>query len=284
MHRVIDNLHKADRTLQPLEPVVSPELDALIPDQTLLDPERPIDPDELVTQFVPKEAQEPVPQRLIGFGAVAIILALLAVAWRWTPLNEWVNLGSLVAFAHGLEALPFTPVAVVASYIIGGMLMVPVMLLIAVTGIVFGPFYGSIYAITGSLLSAAVAYEAGRRLGRDTVRRLLGPRINGLSRRIAKRGILAVMIIRTLPVAPFTIVNIVAGASHIRFRDYLIGTFLGMLPGIVVTVTFAHHLAETVRNPSMGTVSVLVVVALLLFGFAITLQRLLSGKENPGVR
>jgi phosphatidylserine/phosphatidylglycerophosphate/cardiolipin synthase-like enzyme/uncharacterized membrane protein YdjX (TVP38/TMEM64 family) len=284
LHQTIDSMRKAGRILQPLEPAVSPELDALIPDQALLDPERPIDPDELVAQFVPKEERQPVPRRLVGFGTAAILLALLAVAWRWTPLSEWVNLGSLVAFAHGLEALPFTPVAVVASYVIGGMLMVPVMLLIAVTGIVFGPFYGSIYAIGGSLLSAAVAYDAGRRLGSDTVRRLLGPRINGLSRRIARRGILAVVIVRTLPIAPFTIVNIVAGASHIRFRDYLIGTFLGMLPGIIVTVTFGHHLAETVRNPSVGTVSVLVMVALLMFGLAMVLQRLLTGKENAGAR
>jgi phospholipase D1/2 len=284
LHRAIDSLQKPGRTLQALDPMVSPELDALIPDQTLFDPERAIDPDELVEQFVPKESRQPVPRRLIGFGSVAIVLALLAVAWRWTPLHEWVNLGSLVAFAHELEGLPFTPIAVVASYVIGGLLMVPVMLLIAVTGIVFGPLLGTIYAIAGTLMSAAVTFEIGRRLGRDTVRRLLGPRINGLSRRIARRGILAMVIIRTLPVAPFTIVNVVAGASHIRLRDYLIGTFLGMLPGIGITVTFVHHLAEAVRNPSMGAVSVLVAVAVLLIGFAMALQRLLAGKERAEAR
>jgi uncharacterized membrane protein YdjX (TVP38/TMEM64 family) len=199
-------------------------------------------------------------------------------------LHEWVNLASLIAFARHLEAMPFTPVAVVACYVIGGLLMVPVMLVIAVTGIVFGPLYGSLYAIAGSLLSAAVSYGLGWWLGRDTVRRLLGPRINGLSRRIARRGIPAVVIIRTLPIAPFIIVNLVAGASHIRFRDYMIGTFLGMLPGIAITVTFVHHLAETVRNPSMGTISVLVALVALLIGFAMALQRLLAGKENLGAR
>ncbi|MEN3293319.1 MAG: phospholipase [Burkholderiales bacterium] len=284
LHGTIDALQKQGRTLQAIEPIVSPELDALVPDQTLLDPERPIDPDELVAQFVPKEARQPLPRRLIGIGSLAVVLALLAVAWRWTPLREWVNLASLVAFARGLDSLPFTPIAVVASYVIGSLLMVPVMLLIAVTGIVFGPFYGFIYAITGALLSAAVSYGIGYRLGRDTLRNLLGPRINGLSRRIARRGILAMVVIRTLPIAPFTIVNVVAGASHIRFRDYLIGTLLGMLPGIAITVTFAHHLAETIRNPSLGTVSVLIVVVALLIGLAIALQRLLAVKERVEAR
>jgi phospholipase D1/2 len=284
LHGAIDALQKQGRTLQAIEPMVSPELDALVPDHMLLDPERPIDPDELVAQFVPKEERQPLPRRLIGLGSLAVVLALLAVAWRWTPLREWVNLASLVAFARGLDSLPFTPLAVVASYVIGGLLMVPVMLLIAVTGIVFGPFYGFIYAITGALLSATVSYGIGHRLGRETLGRLLGPRINGLSRRIARRGILAMVIIRSLPVAPFTIVNVVAGASHIRFRDFLIGTLLGMLPGIAITVTFVHHLAETVRNPSMGAVSVLVVVVALLIGVAMALQRLLAVKERAEAR
>lgn len=280
LHGAIESLQQPGRSLRVLEPNVTPELETLIPDQAMFDSERPIDSDKLVAQFVPEEVHKPVPRRLIGLGTLAIALALLAVAWRWTPLREYVNLESLIGLARGLESLPFTPVAVVASYVVAGLLIIPVMLLIAVTGIVFGPVLGTVYAIAGTMLSAVVTYGIGSWLGRDTVRRLVGPRINRLSKRIAKRGILAMMVVRTLPVAPFTVVNVVAGASHIRFRDYLIGTLLGMLPGIAITVTFVHHLAEAVRNPSMGTVTVLAVVAGLLIGFAILLQRVLAGKER----
>lgn len=280
MHDAIQALQRSERTLKILEPTVAPELDALIPDQALFDPERPIDPDELVAQLVPKDARRPVPGRLIGLGLVAVMLALLAVAWRWTPLREWANLASLLDLARSLEALPFTPVAVVASYVIAGLLVVPVTLLIAVTGIVFGPVTGAAYAIVGTLLSAAATYGLGRWLGRDTVRRLLGARINRLSRRIAKRGILAMVVVRMLPIAPFTVVNVVAGASHLSFRDFMIGTLLGMSPGIVITVTFVHNLAEAVRNPSVGTVTILAGIVALVIGFAIGLQRLFADKKN----
>lgn len=276
----IDALRNQGRTLLPFNPTVAPELDALIPEQALFDPERPIEPDELVAQFVPKDARKPVPRRLIGIGLLAVALALLAIAWRWTPLREWINLASLISMAEGLDELPFTPLAVVASYVLAGLLMVPVTLLIAVTGIVFGPIAGSGYALAGTLLSAAVSYAIGAWLGRDTVRRLLGPRINRLSRRIAKRGILAMMVIRVLPVAPFTVVNIVAGASHIRFRDYLLGTLFGILPGIIITVTFIHNLAEAIRNPSAGTLAILAVVIAALIAFAAFLQRLLTRKSD----
>ncbi|MDQ9171588.1 VTT domain-containing protein [Oxalobacteraceae bacterium R-40] len=283
MHRAIEALQSPGRSLQVLNPVVTPELDALIPDQAFFDPERPIDPDELVAQFVPKDARKPVPKRLIGLGLLAITLALLAIAWRWTPMREWINLDSLIGLARSLENMPFTPIAVVGSYVLAGLLMVPVMLLIAVTGIVFGPLWGMGYAVAGSLLSASVAYGIGMWLGRETVRRMLGARVNRLSRRIAKRGIIAMTVIRMLPIAPFTVVNIVAGASHIRFRDYLIGTFLGMVPGIFITVTFVHNLAEAVRNPSIGTVSVLAGVAILLISAAIFAKRMLTRKNDISI-
>ena len=280
LHAAVAALRHSERTLLPMDPVVVPELDVLIPEQALFDPEKPIDPDELVAQFVPTEARKPVPRRLIGVGLVALALILLAVAWRWTPLREWANLGALIGLARSLEDLPFTPIAVVASYVAAGMLMVPVMLLIAVTGIVFGPLYGSLYAIGGTMLSAAATYGIGHWLGRETVQKMLGPRINSLSRRIAQRGILAIVVVRMLPIAPFTVVNVVAGVSHIRLRDYLIGTLLGMLPGITMTVTFVHHLAEAIRNPSAGTVALLGAVALSIIALAMGLQRLLKRKED----
>jgi phospholipase D1/2 len=281
LHAAVAALQQPGRSLSVLDPVTTPDLEALTLDHAVFDPERPINPDELVAQFLPKDARKPVPRRLIGLGALAIVLALCAIAWRWTPLSDWVNLATLISLARSLDALPFTPLAVVGVYAAAGLLMVPVTLLIAVSGLVFGALHGALYAIAGSILSAVITYRLGKWLGRDTVRHLLGPRINRLSRRIAKRGILAMVIIRILPVAPFTIVNLVAGASHIGFRDYLIGTVLGMVPGIVLTVTFAHHLAEAIRNPSMETVVILAVVSALLIGSALGLQRLFARNESP---
>lgn len=282
LHEVIRLLHRPSRHLRIFEPVAMPEVDSLVPENALFDPEKPIEPEELVAQLVPKEAHKPLPRRMIGLGTFAIALVALALLWRWTPLGEWINLASLVELARKLETLPFTPVAVIVSYVFAGLVMLPIMLLIAVTGIVFGAVEGFFYALAGTLLSGATTYGLGRWLGRDTVRRLVGKRINRLSRHIAKQGILAMVIIRMLPVAPFTVVNMIAGASHIRFRDYMLGTLIGMLPGIALTVTFVHNLAQVIRNPSPGTIAVLAVVAVLLVGAAMGLQRVLGNKAKLG--
>lgn len=278
LHRTVELL-RSDRRLEVMDPAITPEMALLTVDNAVFDPERPIRPDELVAQFVPKDARKPVPQRLIGLGLLALVLGLLAVAWRATPLKDAVNLTSLVNLAEQLQSMPFTPVIAVVCFALAGSLLVPVILLIAVTGIVFGPFYGALYAIAGSVLSAAIAYGLGVWIGRETVRELLGARINRLSRRIAKRGILAVMVVRVLPVAPFMVVNVVAGASHIGLRDFLIGTLFGMTPGIVLTVTFSHHLAEAARRPTAGTIAVLVLVGLVLIAVALGLQKLFATRE-----
>ena len=280
LHETVAALQHSGRTLSIFEPQTTPELEALIPEQAMFDSEKPIDADELVEQFVPRDVHRPVPRRLIAFGAFAIALILLAVAWRWTPLRDMVNLASMIKLARSLDAMPYTPLAVIVGYVVAGLLMVPVSLLIGVTGIVFGPATGTLYALGGSLLSAIVSYGIGRWLGKDTVKRMLGPRVKRMHNYIVKRGIVAVAVIRLFPVAPFTMVNMIAGAFHIPFRDYLIGTTLGMAPGIIITVTFAHHLAEAVRNPSPGRIAVLAGVAILIIATAIGLHRVFERRAN----
>lgn len=271
--RTIDALYAWPRCLQDVAPSVAPELDALIPQQALFDPERPIDPGKLVATSVPREVHASLPWRFAGLVAVSLLLIALALAWRYTPMREQLNLPVLIGLVQRLRDLPATPLLVVLTYVVGGLLMVPVTLLIAATGIVFGFMPGALYALAGALASAGAGYALGALLGREVVRRLLGARINRLSRQVARRGILAMIVLRSLPLAPYSVVNVVSGASHIRLRDYLLGTTLGMLPGIVLTTAFAHNLVMAIRRPAPETLGVLVIVVLLLAGFGIGMRR-----------
>ena len=112
-------------------------------------------------------------------------------------------------------------------------MVVPVTAIIAVTVLAFGPILGFFYALLGMTMSALLTFWIGQLLGRQSIQRLAGARLNHLSRRLAQKGVVAVIIIRIVPVAPFTIVNLVAGVSHIRFRDFTLGTVLGELPGLL---------------------------------------------------
>lgn len=268
------------RTLLALEPSTGPENDETLSLGTLADPEQPISPQALVAHFMPQEESRSFVQRFAGLAIAVCVIAALALAWRWTPLSEYLNLGKLMQLAQVLKGLPFTSVAVLGAYVLAGLFMMPITLLIAVTGIVFGGPLGMAYALGGTLLNALATYAVGAGLGRETVRRMAGPRINALSRRMARQGLMAMVVLRLLPVAPFTLVNVIAGASHIRLRDYLLGTLLGMAPGIVLTVFFAHHVAQALRTPSLETYSVLALAGLLMVGLAWLLHRYLGRRET----
>ncbi|MBI4207549.1 MAG: VTT domain-containing protein [Betaproteobacteria bacterium] len=274
--KAIEALRGSGRTLQPIEPIVTADIDALVPDEALIDPERPVDPAKLVADFVPAEATRPAANRMARTAILVLVLAALAAAWRWTPLRDWLDVGLLVGMATMLEEAPFTPLAVVAAYVVAGLMVMPVTVLIAVTGIVFGPIVGALYALAGAVMSAAVTYAVGRHLGRDTVRRLAGARLNRISQRLGQRGLIAIVVVRILPLAPFTIVNIVAGASHIGLRDFILGTVIGMTPGILATVVFVDRILEAVRNPGVGTFVSLAVVASLLVAVVVMLRRRLA--------
>jgi uncharacterized membrane protein YdjX (TVP38/TMEM64 family) len=165
----------------------------------------------------------------------------------------------------------------IVAFVLGGLVAVPVTLMIVIAALVFGPAYGLACAVAGTIMSAALSYGIGRYLGRDTVRRLAGDRINRLSRKLARRGVVTVAAVRLLPIAPFTVVNMVAGASHIGIRDFLIGTLIGMLPGMCALTIFADSMFSALSDPMPANIATLIgIVALILMGFFVA-RRALRG-------
>jgi uncharacterized membrane protein YdjX (TVP38/TMEM64 family) len=133
--------------------------------------------------------------------------------------------------------------------------LVPTTLLVTATGVAFGPVLGPLYAMAGSLGAASTAFGIGRRLGFKRVDRLGGHRVLRITRRLKRNGILAVFIIRKVP-APFALVNMAVGASTIRFRDFLIGTFLGMLAMVVGLAGFGSQAIAAFHDPSPATIAI----------------------------
>ncbi len=263
----VDHLSQGERRLERLKPQTTPEVDALVPEAGLVDPERPIAADRMVDLFVPGEEAKPASGRLIAAGGMLLLMVGLAAAWRWTPLGEWLTLNQIQAFVGEFSGLPGTPLLVIALFVVAGLVSVPLTLLVVVSVVTFGPMLGGLYAHVGATLSALAAYAIGSGMGRSTVRRLAGSGINRLSRRMGKRGIATVIFLRIVPVAPFTIINLVAGASHISLRDFVIGTLFGLLPGIIALAAFTDGIQRTLRRPAdENLIWLAVVVAAILIG------------------
>ncbi len=281
-----DALAGSGRTLEPLDDPQESWLEMVVPEWKLVDPERPTAMEEFVEEVVAKDRDRSLSRRMdrrwLFLAAVLLAALALAAAWRWTPMHDWLTLTTLQGWGARLRGSIWAPFAVTAFFILGALLMFPVTLLILATALAFTPLAGFFYALFGSLASALVIYAIGRRLGRDTVRRLAGSRLNRLSQQLARRGLITVVVVRFLPIAPFSIVNLVAGASHIRFRDFLLGTLLGMAPGILGIILFEHSLVRAVRQPKAENFLIMAAVLLIIFGLGWLLRRWLFRKQAAG--
>jgi uncharacterized membrane protein YdjX (TVP38/TMEM64 family) len=137
--------------------------------------------------------------------------------------------------------------------VLGGLVVFPVLVLIAATAAALGPWLGFVTAFAGVLLSTLLLFMIGRFLGHERLQSLLGKRALRVQSRIVGKGVVAVALIRMVPIAPFSLVNVLAGASQLKLRDFLIGTVLGMAPGIVTMAALGAQIADFARNASWSS-------------------------------
>jgi len=160
----------------------------------------------------------------------------------------------------------------VLAFVAGGLIVFPVVVLIAATAAAFGPWIGLLTATAGVMASALVVFLIGRGLGRERLQTLLGARALRVQRRIVDKGVLAVAVIRMVPIAPFSIVNLLAGASQLRLFDFLLGTLLGMAPGLVVMAALGAQIADFARNASWGNALMLGLTIVLWVAVCLAVQ------------
>tara|TARA_R110000850_G_scaffold260612_1_gene387918 strand:- start:166 stop:846 length:681 start_codon:yes stop_codon:yes gene_type:complete len=177
--------------------------------------------------------------------SVLTLLLALGGLWQWLTVNDMVTVNSIrawVAAAPQWRDSSWAFALVTGVYVIALLVMFPLSILVAVTGLIFGPVWGFVYATLGTLASSVVSYAVGHRLGREVLMNYGGKHMNGLSRYLSRRGIRAMTVINLLPLAPFTLTNMMAGAFHIKFRDYMIGSTLGIVPGLAAVTLLGSQL------------------------------------------
>lgn len=181
--------------------------------------------------------------------ALAALLGLAAIAllWQWLAMNDLLNARTLYGLLQGSLAWRDTPWAgavVVVAYLAASLVMFPLSVLVVLTGLLFGPTWGFIYSLAGTLAGSVLTYWLGRRLGRDALLRYGGTRMQGLSRYLAGRGVRTMTLVSLLPLAPFTLTNMLAGAFRIRFRDFMLGTVIGTAPGLAAIILLSSQLGS----------------------------------------
>ena len=223
---------------------------------------------------ISKSKQRSARWLILGIGL--FIAAAAVVLWRYTPLAEWASPERVAEWMERVRTSPWAPVIVVGAFIVGGFIMFPLTLLITATAVVFSPAIAIILSLAGSIANAFALYLVGHRLMRNTMTHAFGSYVEKLRRALDRSGVIAVATVRMVPIAPFTLVNLAAGAIDVRLRDYLLGTILGLLPGTIALTAFGHQIRAIIDNPTPMNVGLLVAAVAGWILLSLGLQRLVS--------
>jgi phosphatidylserine/phosphatidylglycerophosphate/cardiolipin synthase-like enzyme/uncharacterized membrane protein YdjX (TVP38/TMEM64 family) len=236
------------------------------------DPERAVSAGELAAQAA--DSIWPTRKMPLAIGAIALIVVLAALAsLGFGPLDLGA---SLVDALETLGASEWRVPLFLAAFVVGSVVAVPILAMIGATVLVLGPGLGFACSAVGVLLAATTTFGIGRLVGREPLRRWLGQRVEKLEKHFTNRGIVAVALIRKVPVAPFTIVNMLVGAIGVRYRDFIVGTALGMIPGIAAFAFVSDRLFHAWREPTVQNVALTATAALVWIGIVLLVQKIFN--------
>jgi len=271
------------RCLRPIDDfLVPPEKDDLVMPE-IYDPAEAIDLDKLSLELLPVKSPDKTKGRLISIISAVCLFFGLAFLWRWTPLNEYLSPVFLISQLEQLKELPVAPLLTTLALALAMSVMIPLTLLVIVSALAFGAVQGFIYAFIAAVMSFSFSFWLGHTLGTRTLHQFAGNRVLSISEALGRRGFLSSLAMRLIPVAPFTIVNLVAGASHIRFRDYIAGSALGQIPGILLLVIGVNRFKASLDDPRFSIISssiaILTALILSIFYLAKKIRKKLEKKN-----
>ena len=247
----IDRLGRPGRTLSELQ--VAPPSEVAVTAASLADMERPVSMETLVQQLAPEpqpEVEAPVAFPWLKVVVGITIVAALTATWRFTPLAHIFTAQNVIDWFESFARHWWAPLLIVLAYTPASVVMFPRPVITLAAVVSFGAWAGFAFAMTGVLLASAAGYYAGRAFGRQTVRRIAGPKLNRLTQVLQRRGVIAITAVRLVPLAPFIVESMVAGAIHMKLWQLTVGTFLGMLPGTLMATVLGDAIESALQDPS----------------------------------
>jgi uncharacterized membrane protein YdjX (TVP38/TMEM64 family) len=151
---------------------------------------------------------------------------------------------------------PWGQVLFVAIYVVATVLLIPGSALGLGAGALFGVVRGSLLVSLASTIGATCAFLLGRHLARDWVAKKLERHASfaAIDRAVADEGWRIVFLTRLSPVFPFTLLNYAFGLTRVSLRDYVLASWIGMMPGTVMYVYLGSlaraGVAERQRTPA----------------------------------
>lgn len=192
---------------------------------------------------------------------ILLLLVLIAGIALAVIYREQFDAAALEAWVR--EAGPAGPVLFMLIYALATVFFLPGSVLTLAGGALFGPVWGTLINLTGATLGAALAFLVARYLAADWVQRKTGGRLRQLKEGVEQEGWRFVAFVRLVPLFPFNLLNYALGLTRIRFTEYVLASWLFMLPG-AIAYTYVGYVGREALAGEEGLIQkILLALALL---------------------
>jgi uncharacterized membrane protein YdjX (TVP38/TMEM64 family) len=230
------------------------------------------------------EAIQQIESRRKGRGLVKLIIFIgflmaAITTVRVTGLHAYLDQQRLQQWIAGYGA--WGPLIYIFFYFLAPAFFLPGLPLTLVGGVLFGPLWGVVYAITGATGGACIAFLVARYLGREWVaNKLQGTNLGKLDDEVERQGWKIVAFTRLIPLFPFNLLNYAFGLTRIKFLHYAITSFIGMLPACIAYIVFSSSLLDLLKGKISVQLIVGIVLVVIVSAIPIYYKKRKAGKES----
>lgn len=180
---------------------------------------------------------------------VRLLIGVIAVVGIWWIVRcQCIDLGVLTPAALRDYIQRFgkiAPLIYILSYALNTISVFPPIAALSLAGgLLFGPAWGAVYLMLAALIGTSCTFFISRFFGRNLMARLVKGKFKNLDDLLGRKGFATILFFRIVPIVPYEVLNYVSGLAKIKFKDYLLATFLGLIPGVIIASFFGGTLGE----------------------------------------
>jgi len=214
--------------------------------------------------------------KLENWGRVVLAVTLAAgivLAFLFREDLSFQLLDKLVS-----ESGIFGPILFMLIYAVATVFILPGSLMTFAGGALFGPWVGTFYNLTGATLGASLAFLVARYLASNWVAAKAGDRVKQLISGVEQEGWRFVAFTRLVPLFPFFLLNYALGLTRIRFPQYVLATYIFMLPG-AFAFTYVGYAGRGLAQGTEGMIQNML-IAIALIAALVFLPRFIKRYRN----
>lgn len=207
--------------------------------------------------------------RKIKIVLITLFIALICFSLFYFPPKEFIQ--SLLVWTQEIGFYGYFVVIIV--YILACLLFLPGSIVTLASGFLFGVYYGSIVVSIGSTLGASAAFLTARFFARNSIQKWVAnnKKFHSLDAAVGKQGFKIVLLTRLSPIFPFNFLNYAFGLTNVSFREYVIGSWLGMIPGTILYVYLGSTAQDMAQILSGGVEGGAIQTVIKIIGLVATI-------------